>query len=401
MRSRTATSRSSTVLAIAALLVALVAALSLADGAAAKKGGSSKKGYLPPSGKIYAGVSDTGQGSDYRDYRDRTGAHPAVMQSFESWGYIPREAIRRWDDSNTRGMISLSTAKCWGCPGVISPGQIAAGKGDRYILSLAAALAKRGEPTYIRLMPEMNGFWNDYSAYHGKGAAKGGDYTTANYKQAWRRFVLIARGGDRKAIDKKLKKLKLPKIQSKTKSKLPRPKIAFAWVPQSSGSPNVPGNQPDAYFPGYSYVDWVGADIYGKYPNFDGLNALYKRYDKVPFLIGEWAPWGADDPSFVNALLGWVESHSRTRMAIYYQGFGEGKDNPFEVTDYRQSLTVLRHHLKSKRYVGFTAENVKKAKKKPGHRGSKGGGKASKHKGKGKRGGKASKRKGGHRKHRG
>ena len=52
---------------------------------------------------------------------------------------------------------------------MISPQSIANGKGDRYIVSLGKALAHRRKPTYIRLMPEMNGYWNRYSAYGSDG----------------------------------------------------------------------------------------------------------------------------------------------------------------------------------------------------------------------------------------
>lgn len=358
-------------------LVALVAALFCATGIAAAKGRSKEpsKAYLPAKGKIFSGISDTGQTSDYRKFRNRTKAHPAVMQSFESWGYYPKEAISRWDDTNTRGMLSLSTSQCWGCDGVISPKSIAEGKGDRYILALARGLAKRKKPTYIRLFPEMNGYWNDYSAFHGSGKPRDDAYSTTNFTKAWKRFVLISRGGPRKAVEHKLRKQGMPKIRAKTKRKLPQPKLAFAWVPQSAGSPNIAGNQPADYFPGYNYVDWVGVDIYSKFPNFAGLNAVYKKFDRAPFLIGEWAPWGVDNPAFVNTLFNWIEGHSRARMAVYYQGFGEGADNPYEITDYPQSLDVLRNVLNSKRYAPFTPEAAK-AKQNKGKKGKgkKGGG---------------------------
>lgn len=357
-------------LTIAIVLAVLTLVVVLAPEADAKQKGKGSKGkanataFLPKKGQIFAGVSDTGQTSDYKEFHKATGAHPAVMQSFESWGYVPAEAIERWDRTKTRGMLSLSTGRCWSCKPVISAEDIAKGKGDRYILALSRALAERGEPTYIRLFPEMNGYWNAYSAFHGNGTARDSKHSTANFKKAWQRFVLISRGGDRRSIEKQLKKLKLPKIHGKTQKKLPKPKVSFAWVPQSQGSPNVRGNQPQDYFPGYRYVDWVGADIYGKYPNFDGLSKLYNKYRKRPFLIGEWAPWGADDPGFVNDLFSWIQNHGRTRMAIYYQGFGEGADNEFELGDYNRSKTALRRRLNSKRFPLYTPENDPKASKK-------------------------------------
>jgi hypothetical protein len=318
------------------------------------------KAYLPAKGKIFTGASDTGQSSDYREFRDDARAHPAIMQSFESWGYLPKEALGRWSDTNTRGMLSLSTAECWKCPDAISPQSIARGKGDRYIVSLGKALAHRRKPTYIRLLPEMNGYWNRYSAFESSGEPRDRAHSTKNFKKAWKRFVLITRGGSRKAIDRRLRRLRMPRIRERTSKRLPRPKVAFAWVPQSTGSPDVKGNQPQDYFPGWDYVDWVGADVYGKYPNIAGVDALYRKYSKRPFMIGEWSPWDVDRPQFVKDLFGWIEKHGRASMAVYYQGFGEGPDNPYELTDYPDSTKVLRHILNARKYLPFAPENQHK-----------------------------------------
>ncbi len=347
------------VLAVLTLVIAFVPEAD-AKGKSTKSGkGGSAKAFVPKKGKLFAGVSDTGQTSDYKEFQKASGAHPSVMQSFEAWGYVPKEALGRWEQTHTRGMLSLSTGRCWGCSPLISTRSIAQGEDDGYILTLAQALAKRKAPTYIRLFPEMNGFWNGYSAFHGNGEKRDPEHSTANFKKAWQRFVLITRGGKTKSIDKQLKKLDMPKIKGKTKRKLAKPKVAFAWVPQAQGAPNVPGNQPADYFPGYRFVDWVGADIYSKFPSLDGLNSIYKQYRKRPFLIGEWAPWGVDSPGFVNSLFDWVEKHKRTRMAIYYQGFGEGPANEFELSDYPKSRTALRHRLNSNKYAPYTPENEK------------------------------------------
>jgi len=343
------------VLALTAALIAGPAALG--SGGKRSAGLPNGKSYLPPKGKLFAGVSDTGQTSDFREYRDRAGAHPAVMQSFESWGYVPREALRRWDDTNARGMLSISTAGCWKCPDEISPRSIARGKGDRYILALGLALAKSHEPTYIRLLPEMNGYWNRYSAFEASGEPRDRAHSTKSFKRAWRRFTLIVRGGERRAIDRRLRKLGMRPIRKRTPRKLPRPKVALGWVPQSTGSPDVRGNAPADYFPGWKYVDWVGADIYGKYPNFAGLDSLYRAYTKRPFLIGEWSSWDVDRPSFVKQHFNWIEKHHRVRMTVYYQGFGEGADNPYELSDYPASTTKMRHILNANRYLPFAPEN--------------------------------------------
>ena len=54
---------------------------------------------------------------------------------------------------------------------MITPQQIAEGRDDRYILRLARTIEETGQTVYIRLMAEMNGHWNPYSAYNADGSA--------------------------------------------------------------------------------------------------------------------------------------------------------------------------------------------------------------------------------------
>ena len=122
--------------------------------------------------------------------------------------------------------------------------------------------------------------------------------------------------------------------------KLKKSKVGFIWCPQTAGSPALRKNRPAAYWPGSRFVDWVGADIYGKYPNFSGLKRFYKQRKKFPFMIGEWSPWDYDNPGFVNALHEWAESHDRVKMLMYYQGFGD--DNPFLIQHYPHSGRAMR-----------------------------------------------------------
>ncbi len=247
------------------------------------------------------------------------------MQSFEGWGHIPQESIDRWSDSRTRGMLSLSTKACWECDPKISTGSIANGKGDGYLLSLSQALAKRGKPTYIRLFPEMNADWNPYSAFEHDGDPRGKLHSTATFKAAWKRIVLILRGGKLAKVNHELKKLKQPKVQAEAKAKLPDPKVAFAFVPQAKGSPDVPGNAPQKYFPGKRYVDWVGGDVYGKFPSLSGLTSIYRKFGKLPYVVGEWSPWNRDKPAFVNKLFRWAKQAFTGTHARLLPGLRRGQ----------------------------------------------------------------------------
>ena len=63
-------------------------------------------------------------------------------------------------------MLHISTSKGYGDPAVITPAEIAEGRGDRYLLSLSKRIAEAGRPVYIRLLPEMNQANNAYCAFN-------------------------------------------------------------------------------------------------------------------------------------------------------------------------------------------------------------------------------------------
>jgi hypothetical protein len=280
------------------------------------------------------------------------------MQTFHVWGTHPWRAIRRWTVTKTRGMLSISTTDDYSGEEIVSPRQIAMGRGDRYPLALNRRLADLHETVYVRFLPEMNGHWNPYCAYNVDGSYRGAAHSTHWFKEAWRRFTLILRGGERSAINHKLMHLGLPRIQraksagdynpDRVPRHLPRANVAMQWVPQTSGSPDLSANGAPAYWPGSRYVDWVGADIYAKFPNFKGLNWLYGKYSHQPFLIGEWSPWDYDSPGVVKRLFGWAQRHHRVRLLVYYQAFGA--TNPHHIEDYPQAEAVLQRELNGARF---------------------------------------------------
>jgi hypothetical protein len=309
--------------------------------------------FTPPPQKSYFGVSDTGVVDGFKKFRGDVKSHPAVLQTFHTWGTHPWRAMNRWARTNTRGMLSIGTSECYDCPGVINPRQIAQGRGDDYPLTLARRFAAEDETVYIRLFAEMNGHWNAYSAYNQDGSSRGPGSSTTWFRRAWRRFALIVRGGPRAQINRKLRRMELPPLLRAERARryrrqdvgrrLPRANVALMWVPQSQGSPNLAGNQPDDYWPGGRWVDWVGVDIYAKYPNFAGMERVYRAYRGKPFVVGEWSPWDYDSPGFVHQLFGFAQRHPRVRLTVYYQGF-EASD-PHRIWHYPAAQTALRREL--------------------------------------------------------
>jgi hypothetical protein len=345
-------------------LIAVVAGL-LAPTAA------SAGAYAPRDGRAFHGVSDTGKTADFRAFADQVGAHPALLQDFFHWRVpLTTGALYRWGATNTRGVLSLSTATGDGVE-MITPRQIANGKDDRYMTRMAGNIAETGQTVYIRLMAEMNGHWNAYSAFNADGSPRHHGHSARWYRLAWRRFTLILRGGSRDEINRRLRRMDLPRIlRAKSADdpvyeggpdgiplpipeRMPEPRVAMMWVPQSFGSPNIAGNQPADYWPGGRYVDWVGLDIYSKYAGaFDEFVAFFNRWDKWPFVIGEYSPWDNDfGGSFTGNLLRWAESHERVKAMLYYRGVDPAND--YNVQFYPGARKALRNHLAEPHWAPF------------------------------------------------
>ena len=201
----------------------------------------------------------------------------------------------------------------------ITPRGIARGAGDRYLRSLNRAIHTWGGPVIFRPLAEMNGHWTYYSAYNANGSHRGKAHSQKNFRRAFKRIYLILHGGDRASINRKLANSRMPGI-SVDLPENPRPRLRVLWNPQGFGSPDVPGNRAHVYYPGDAFVDIVGNDIYDirfRYA-WDANRALFRRYRHKPYALGEFGLWGIDDPSFIRRVGRFIRTHSRVKLAIYY-----------------------------------------------------------------------------------
>src|SRR5215211_3768978 len=306
--------------------------------------------YLPPAGRVFHGVTG---GKDVGGYEQATGNHPPVFQFFSSFGSPLEYMFQAAERERARLMLHISTLT--NGRETVTPGAIAEGAEDDYLLALNKRIADSSSPVYLRLMSEMNGHWNPYAAFDANGRARGAARSTAAFRRAWKRSVLIVRGGDVGTIDRRLKALGLPPVRT-AEDELARPRVAFLWVPQVAGAPDTRANSPRAYWPGREYVDWVGTDFYSKFPNFAGLDRFYRDFarERKPFVFGEWAIWGRDDAGFVNRFFGWVGAHRSVRMLMYNQG--NRPDGPFRLHRYPRAAKALRAKLGTSRFAPFAPE---------------------------------------------
>ena len=305
---------------------------------------------VPPRPNVFLGVSDRGTTTEFDQFAELTGKHPALLQTFHPWGNSFNEAYERWRETATRPILHISTADDQSLAELITPQQIALGYGDDYLLQLNDFFASKGVPAYIRPLGEPNRCLNAWSAVECDGSQKGGEHTTGWYKQAFRRIVTIVRGGQSlEAVNATLAGIGLPPV-NRTKgpppTELPAAPVSIVWSPLPGGSPRVKGNFPGNYWPGRRWVDWVGTDFYSQYPVWRDLNRFYagKQWRGMPVAMTEWAVSAEDDPRWVKQVVAWTVKHPRVRMLVYYVGFGVG--NPYDLGLYPRTLNTLRKKIR-------------------------------------------------------
>jgi hypothetical protein len=333
--------------AVAAVLASLLlAGLALPAGAGAA-------GLLEPRGdRVWFGISDTGDPADFGAFSDALDKHPAVIESFRTWGSDFPESIQRWQTANARPMIHITTADSGDGHELISPAAIASGDGDEYLVRLNRLFFEKEMPAYVRPLGEPNRCLNVYASYDCAGARRDAAHSPRAYKRAFRRiYVIVHGGGKARTINRRLAEAGLPPL-SIVVGGLPKAPIAIVWSPLPSGSPTVPQNRPRHFWPGSKWVDWVGTDFYASYPEWKSLSGLYNRYaDEKPFALTEWGVEAGDDPNFVGKLFKWVETRPRCKMLVYYQDFGS--TSSYRIQNYSSSLAVLKARLHSGLFPAF------------------------------------------------
>ncbi len=246
-------------------------------------------------------------------------------------------------------MIHLGTLALGGKKQAVTPGSIAAGQGDAYLIALNQAISQWGKAIYVRPLAEMNNSGNVWSGFLANGSSRGPAYTPDNYRKAFARIYLIIHGGTANEINAKLQKLGMPGVRGDlTVNSFPR--VRVLWSPLAGGNPKTPTNDPQVYYPGDSYVDVAGGDIYdeaGSSPPWAQLEDLSKfaAAHKKPFSVPEWGLFGIDDPKFVQDMCTFLKSHGATETAELFESkpgaiFDLG-DKPGSRKVYRDCITPL------------------------------------------------------------
>jgi len=305
------------VTAITSLAVALAVVLA-ATGAAATV--NEQVGHVAASAPLLGVVGDRSR------FDAQTGEHSSLGEAFLSWGQgqtfgAPFGVL--FASLGTVPMIELGTDARG--HEAITPGAIAAGAGDSYLVALNHAISAFGRAIYVRPLAEMNNAANDYSGFTASGEARGPAYAPSMYRKAFARIYMVLHGGSTAAIDAKLSALGLPPLRPGAQAyPNPFPTLRIIWSPLASDNPDIPANAAQLYYPGPSYVDVEGGDIYDEQLTdtapWPGLEDLYQRAAArhEPFSVPEWGLAGVDDPTFVRHMCSFLETHRLTEASVYY-----------------------------------------------------------------------------------
>ena len=215
--------------------------------------------------------------------RRYSGTRLRILHRFQAWWGPDRFLGPRWLAAVARrGAVPMVSWEPWRKPrgGVAAPKQrqgivrrIARGRYDAYIRRWAGDARRYGKPLIIRLMHEMNGSWYPWSV-------KTNGNTPGAFKAAWRRVHRIFRLAGATNV---------------------------SWVfsvDSFAGGRPTPRGRLDQFYPGSSFVDWVGLSgfnwarsRFGGVLSFDRVfrpsYEIVKHYGK-PVMLAETGTAAAD-----------------------------------------------------------------------------------------------------------
>ena len=323
------------------------------------------KTLVPAPPTTFFGVSDRGSVAEFKEFAGFVDKHPAVLQTFHPWGNSLKQALPRWQAVNVRPMLHISTQDDETLAELITPKAIARGRGDNYLLRLNHVLARNDVRIYLRPLGEPNRCLNAWAGLDCGGGRRGGSHSYRWYKRAFRRIVLIVRGGGTlEQMNRRLRAAGVPALNRRGGSeprRLESAPVASVWSPLPAGSPRSRASRPLNYWPGGRWVDWVGTDFYSQYPHWRDLERFFRgrRWNDKPFALTEFAVSGYDSPRFIRRVFNWAFKRSRVRMLVYYRGFGES-GNDYRLGLYPDSTRALRRRLDQRRFPAYAPAHATK-----------------------------------------
>jgi hypothetical protein len=314
-------------------LLALLLALAAATTAVAGGGGAVNEPLLGVAGQPDRFERQTGQESQIR-------------QIFLGWGQGSTRGspfAQLLDGLRPMPMLHIGTDRGPARTDAITPAQIAAGRGDTYLVALNQAIAAFGDPMYVRVMAEMNNPKNLYAPTRPNGSSKGPSHSPSAYKQAFRRAYLILHGGA--DVDTRLRRLGQRPL-GRELAVNPPTTLTVIWNPIAGFDARSP-RPAQEFYPGDAFVDMVGNDIFASrrgVASHAANEALYRAHPSKPYALPEWG-LSVDDPGFVRRICRFLSTTRRTRLAVYHDARPQSSfdlgSKPRSRAEYRRCITPL------------------------------------------------------------
>lgn len=209
---------------------------------------------------------------------------------------------------------------------------IAQGRHDTYIRNTARAIKAYKKPVFMRFAHEMNGNWYPWGGSVNGNSAK---QYIATHKYVYSLF-------EKEGVSN----------------------VTWIWSPNAGNVPERKGNDLTDYYPGDSYVDWVGIDGYNfgtslaNGPGWQSFDAIFAdSYDKVtrmtdkPIMLAEMASseQGGNKAAWIkDALTKQLPTKYTEIRAIVW--FDIASDNQWQIDSSTAVLNTLKKSLKQQHF---------------------------------------------------
>ena len=272
---------------------------------------------VTPSPGGLLGVAEAGETTSYQpveDFAAAVGRQPDIVLYYSSW----KESFQQRFATAARAHGATPFVQIE--PGNTSLAAIAAGHDDEYLKSYASQVRAYGRNVLIGFGAEMNADWDPWGYRH---------TSPAVFVAAWRHVVTVFRqqGADN---------------------------VTWVWTVNVT----EPGTGPvQNWWPGDSYVTWVGIDGYYYQSDYTFDNAFLPTIAEVriftqrPILlsetaVGQVAGQAAKIPDLFNGvranhLLGFVWFDQTQAGGLYHQDW-RLEDDPAGLAAFRRELTTYR-----------------------------------------------------------
>lgn len=325
---------------------------------------------VPAQGKYTGAYIDFGDQEDdvtleaIENFEAMVGKHQAIIASSSYWGE-QTFPTRNLEMISRHGSVPLVFWSPWDKPYLQDRGpdrfsltEIIKGTWDSYIDRWAESARAFGKPMIVSFANEMNGEWFPWSGWF-YGANKKIDgrpnewQGPETFKKAYRHVVdrVRARGATN---------------------------IEWLFHTNNYAEPNETWNYPASYYPGSSYVDWLGLSIYGQQVGGDDWTPIeplitwpYGQMAAVdptkPMMVAEWGvgefPRSGDKAKFIAEGLDLLRTqYPRIKAAVYWHERWQNANSTYSnlrVNSSVEALLAYRTGVGNPAWLGYPVWTTK------------------------------------------